>query len=93
MVTLKDIANLDSDKVLNTLGLQRAGTNDWATPSLVSLLVGLATGTALGLLFAQQPGDELRGRLGRKFAQAGAKLRANVPAYPEGAETRPQPSV
>ncbi len=85
MVTLKDIRNLDGDRLLGTLGLRRAGSNNWATPTVAGLAVGMLVGTALGFLFAPLSGEEFRSTLSRRLAEPGAKLRVSIHGNAESA--------
>lgn len=70
MASIKDISNLDTDSILGALGLQRAGSADWAAPAMGALVVGLAVGGLLGLLFAPKSGNELRKDLRRRADEA-----------------------
>ena len=70
MVTLKDLKKLDRDDLLELVGLQRASSNDWVTPALTALGVGLLVGVGVGLLLAPKPGVELRHDLREKLRSA-----------------------
>jgi hypothetical protein len=60
MSSLKALRNLDSDDVLNALGLRRRSQSDWVVPAVTALGVGILVGAGLGLLLAPKTGEELR---------------------------------
>ncbi len=68
MLTLKDLKNLDGDALLETVGLQRRGTNGWIAPAVAGAAVGLLVGAACALLLTPQSGQELRSDVRRRFA-------------------------
>lgn len=66
--TLKTLSKLDADDVLEAVGLQRKSSTDWVAPALTALGVGLLVGTALGLMVATRPGQELREDLRQRLS-------------------------
>jgi hypothetical protein len=70
MLSLRDLKRLDRDDLLELVGLQRAGTNDWIAPALTALGVGLLVGAGLGLLLAPKPGVDLRQDLRERLREA-----------------------
>jgi hypothetical protein len=69
-MSLRDLRKLDRDDLLELVGLQRAGTNDWIAPALTALGVGLLVGAGLGLLLAPKPGVDLRQDLRDRLREA-----------------------
>jgi hypothetical protein len=70
MLSLRDLKRLDRDDLLELVGLQRAGSNDWIAPALTALGVGLLVGAGLGLLLAPKPGVDLRQDLRDRLREA-----------------------
>jgi YtxH-like protein len=70
MMSLRDLKKLDRDDLLDWVGLQRSGSNDWVVPALTALGVGLLVGAGLGLLLAPKPGAELRDDLRDRLRNA-----------------------
>ncbi|MBJ6765721.1 YtxH domain-containing protein [Myxococcaceae bacterium JPH2] len=78
MLSLKDIKKLDRDDVLELIGLEsRRGPVEQFAPVLGAFAAGLLVGAGLGLLFAQKPGDQLRGDL-RQRLQSGQDALSNA---------------
>jgi len=70
MISMRDLKKLDRDDLLEWVGLQRSGSNDWVAPALTALGVGLLVGAGLGLLLAPKPGAELRDDLRDRLRSA-----------------------
>jgi len=60
MKDLRDLRKLDSDDLLEVIGLQRRSATDWVVPTLSALGVGVLIGAGLGLLLAPKEGRQLR---------------------------------
>lgn len=88
MLRLKDLKKLDRDDLLDLVGLQRSGSNDWIAPALTALGVGLLVGAGLGLLLAPKPGSELRNDLKDRLRNAQEAL----PEQLRGATANAAPS-
>ena len=65
-----DISSLNGDSLLDALGLRRTNSAEWVAPVTGALVVGLAVGGLLGLLFAPKSGNELRLDLQRRYDEA-----------------------
>jgi hypothetical protein len=94
MLSLRDLKRLDRDDLLELVGLQRAGTNDWIAPALTALGVGLLVGAGLGLLLAPKPGVDLRQDLRERLREAKEALpeplrTANRGSEPVGSRSVP----
>jgi hypothetical protein len=70
MISMRDLKKLDRDDLLDWVGLQRSGSNDWMMPALTALGVGLLVGAGLGLLLAPKAGAELRDDLRDRLRSA-----------------------
>ena len=60
MVTLKELQNLDADKVLGALGVQRKHGGAWVAPAVGGLFLGAVVGMASALLLAPEYTERLR---------------------------------
>jgi hypothetical protein len=94
MLSLRDLKKLDRDDLLELVGLQRAGTNEWIAPALTALGVGLLVGAGLGLLLAPKPGADLRQDLRERLREAKEALpeplrTANRESEPVGSRSMP----
>ncbi|HET9450603.1 MAG TPA: YtxH domain-containing protein [Aggregicoccus sp.] len=70
-MNLKQLQNLDKDRLLELLGLEtRRGPSDVLLPALGAFTVGMLVGAGIGLLLAPKPGTQLRDELGRRLKSA-----------------------
>jgi hypothetical protein len=86
MLSLRDLKRLDRDGLLELVGLQRAGSNDWIAPALTALGVGLLVGAGLGLLLAPKPGVDLRQDLRERLREAKDALPEQMRTAGRGSE-------
>ncbi len=64
------MADINADRILGALGLQRQSSSDMVAPLLGAFVLGGLIGAGLGLLFAPKAGEELRRDLGQRIDEA-----------------------
>jgi gas vesicle protein len=85
------MADINADKILGALGLQRQDSSDMVAPLVGAFIVGGLIGAGLGLLFAPKAGKELRRDLGQRIDEALESKEDLVAEYknPGKSELRP----
>jgi hypothetical protein len=94
------MADINAEKILGALGLQKQDSSSVAAPIVGAFIVGGLIGAGIGLLFAPKAGEELRRDLGRRVDAALEGKEDLVTEYknpvearrPQTVEPTPRPS-
>ena len=94
------MADINAEKILGALGLQKQDSSSVVAPIVGAFIVGGLIGAGIGLLFAPKAGEELRRDLGRRVDDALGGNEALVTEYkspvearrPQTVEPTPRPS-
>jgi YtxH-like protein len=87
------MADINAEKIIEALGLQRHGTSDVVAPVVGAFVVGGLIGAGIALLFAPKAGEELRRDIVERVDEALGSKDELVAEYKTPGKNEPRPSA